>query len=178
MTGCAIPTSEKTAGVFDLRCRGPTRSGRWGRAIRSRERGEKGMVRRFYSKFLKGIKKNEEFVEFTKMDLQFLRKQNFDPMWIRTVNEATEVTSVAAIPRSSPKSYKIFYEWEQGGESVRDSGFSGSVPFIRLANELHIMSDEKAGVYRTAYMGVVAVQTKGTQLYLVPRSGPSFVYSS
>lgn len=61
---------------------------------------------------------------------------------------------------------------------MRDSGFSGSVPFIRLANELHIMSDEKAGVYRTAYMGVVAVQTKGTQLYLVPRSGPSFVYSS
>lgn len=135
------------------------------------------MGRRFYSKFLKGIKKNEEFVEFTKMDLQYLLKQNFDPMWIRTVNEAIEVPSVELIPRSSTKSYKIFYEWERGSE-VRNSGFSGSVPFTKLANALHIMSDEKAGVYRTAYMGVVAVQTKGTQLYLVPRSGPSFVYSS
>lgn len=134
------------------------------------------MGRRFYSKFLKGIKKNEEFVEFTKMDLQFLLKQNFDPLWIRTVNEATEVASVAAIPRSSSKSYKLFYEWEHA-MAVSCSGFSGSVPFTKLANELHIMSDEKAGVYRTAYMGVVAVQTKGTQVYLVPRTGPSFIYS-
>ena len=86
------------------------------------------MGRRFYSKFLKGIKKNEEFVEFTKMDLQYLLKQNFDPMWIRTVNEAIEVPSVELIPRSSTKSYKIFYEWERGSE-VRNSGFSGSVPF-------------------------------------------------
>ena len=40
------------------------------------------------------------------------------------------------------------------------------------------MDDEKAGVFRTAYMGVVAVKVRGTQVYLVPREGPSFNYHS
>lgn len=44
--------------------------------------------------------------------------------------------------------------------------------------KLHIMQDEKAGVYRTAYMGVVAVRHHGTQLYIVPRIGPSFDYET
>ena len=53
---------------------------------------------------------------------------------------------------------------------------SGVRPFSRLAKQLSIMSDEKAGVYRTAYMGVVALRYKGTQVYLVPREGPSSSY--
>lgn len=40
------------------------------------------------------------------------------------------------------------------------------------------MEDEKAGVYRTAYMGVVSVRHQGTQLYIVPRNGPSFDYAN
>lgn len=54
----------------------------------------------------------------------------------------------------------------------------GRVSFVRLAMQLNIMHDEKAGVYRTAYMGVVAVRHRGTQLYIVPRIGPSFDYNS
>ena len=38
------------------------------------------------------------------------------------------------------------------------------------------MKDDKAGVYRTAYMKVVAVKYEGTQLYLVPENGPNFDY--
>ena len=38
------------------------------------------------------------------------------------------------------------------------------------------MTDEKAGVWRTAYMKVVAVKYQGTQVYLVPMGGPNFNY--
>lgn len=48
--------------------------------------------------------------------------------------------------------------------------------FLSLAKALHIMTDDKAGVYRTAYMKVIAVKYEGTQLYLVPGSGPNFDY--
>lgn len=54
----------------------------------------------------------------------------------------------------------------------------GRFPFLRIARQLHIMEDEKAGVYRTAYMGVVSVRHQGTQLYIVPRNGPSFDYAN
>lgn len=47
---------------------------------------------------------------------------------------------------------------------------------MNLAKALHIMTDDKAGVYRTAYMKVIAVKYEGTQLYLVPGSGPNFDY--
>lgn len=61
---------------------------------------------------------------------------------------------------------------------VNGSFNSGPAAFKRIARELRIMEDEKAGVFRTAYMGVVAVKHRGSQLYLVPRDGPSFHYKS
>ena len=38
------------------------------------------------------------------------------------------------------------------------------------------MEDEKAGVYRTAYMGVVSIFYQGIRLFIVPEEGPSFDY--
>ncbi len=40
------------------------------------------------------------------------------------------------------------------------------------------MSDYSSKVPRTAYMGVVSVRHQGTQLYIVPRNGPSFDYAN
>ena len=63
-------------------------------------------------------------------------------------------------------------------DDIDVSNKGGRVSFLRIAMQLHIMQDEKAGVYRTAYMGVVSVRHKGTQLYIVPRVGPSFDYEN
>ena len=48
--------------------------------------------------------------------------------------------------------------------------------FVYYARLLRLMTDEKAGVWRTAYMKVVAVKYQGTQVYLVPSDGPNFDY--
>lgn len=44
--------------------------------------------------------------------------------------------------------------------------------FAVLARQLHLMSDEKAGVPRTAYKGIVETRPHGTDklLFLVPRN--------
>lgn len=45
-----------------------------------------------------------------------------------------------------------------------------------IARKMRLMEDEKAGVRRTAYMNVVAVKHKGTQVYIVNRKGMNFKY--
>ncbi|KAK8825671.1 hypothetical protein WA577_000842 [Blastocystis sp. JDR] len=130
--------------------------------------GEKGTSNaQFFGQFLRGIKKNDRFVEFTKKDLSYLLKENFDSLWLKAIEEARLVTSLDAIPSSSSTAYKMYYDFS-----------GGPAAFRRIARALGIMEDEKAGVFRTAYMGVVAVKYRGSQLYLVPREGPSFRYNS
>lgn len=135
------------------------------------------MRERFFGQFLRGIKKNDRFVEFTKKDLSYLLKENFDSLWLKAIEEARLVTSLDAIPSSSSTAYKMYYESVLAG-GISSSFSSGSAAFRRIARALGIMEDEKAGVFRTAYMGVVAVKYRGSQLYLVPREGPSFRYNS
>ena len=44
--------------------------------------------------------------------------------------------------------------------------------FATLAKQLHLMEDEKAGVARTAYKGIVETRPLGDKLlFLVPREG-------
>ena len=135
------------------------------------------MRERFFGQFLRGIKKNDRFVEFTKKDLSYLLKENFDSLWLKAIEEARLVTSLDAIPSSSSNAYKMYYESVLVG-GISSSFSSGPAAFRRIARALGIMEDEKAGVFRTAYMGVVAVKYRGSQLYLVPREGPSFRYNS
>lgn len=46
--------------------------------------------------------------------------------------------------------------------------YSGQKVFSALARELGVMSDFKAGVPRTGYMGVVSVWTRDTKVHLAP----------
>jgi len=52
-----------------------------------------------------------------------------------------------------------------------ETDFSSCV-FLLQAQKLGIMEDEKAGVPRTAYLGVVQVRSKaGANLYVAPEGG-------
>lgn len=46
--------------------------------------------------------------------------------------------------------------------------YTDPATFTSIANRLGIMSDFKAGVPRTAYMGVVTLWWKGTRVFVVP----------
>ena len=49
--------------------------------------------------------------------------------------------------------------------------YSSLKEFARLAKQLHLMTDEKAGVPRTAYKGIVETRPHGDKiLFLVPRN--------
>lgn len=49
--------------------------------------------------------------------------------------------------------------------------YTGFAAFRTLARELGIMTDEKAGVPRTAYYGIVTVRVNGVRVFLVDAFG-------
>ena len=69
------------------------------------------MIHRFYDQFLKRIQKNEQFIPFTKMDLSYLLKDNFDVYWKDIIEKATLVKDVRMVPSHSSESFKVLYEY-------------------------------------------------------------------
>ena len=108
MIGYAIQTNAKIVVAFDLRSLALIH-------LEKRERATHSVclwwiLSRFYGEFLKEIQKNDQFVEFTKMDLNYLLKSNFDALWLETINKAIEIASISQIPDHNSNSYKIYYE--------------------------------------------------------------------
>ena len=62
------------------------------------------------------------------------------------------------LPPGAIKDYRIDYDPDLHSDS-----------FERLAITLHIMDDEKAGVRRTAYGGVVTLHKEGARIFVAPR---------
>ena len=69
------------------------------------------MSNRFYVKYLRSIKKNDQYVEFTKKDLSYLLKDSFDALWLKEFEKAQLVRNVDLIPPSSSGSFKVLYEF-------------------------------------------------------------------
>lgn len=110
----------------------------------------------FFEEHLKYIKLNDEFFPFTKRNLTFLLKEEYDPKFINNVYKSPLVSveyfdSGQVMPALS---VRVQYESEDS--------------FVSLAKQLGIMDDLKAGVPRMAYMGVVSFIFKNLRVYLAP----------
>ena len=110
----------------------------------------------FFDEHLKFIKLNDEFFPFTKSNLTFLLKEEYDPKFINTVYKSPLVSfeffgSGQVMPAPS---VRVQYESEE--------------TFVSLAKQLGIMDDWKAGVPRMAYRGVVSFMFKSLRVYLAP----------
>ena len=110
----------------------------------------------FFDEHLKHIKLNDEFYPFTKRNLTFLLKEEYDPKFINTVY----------------KSPLVSFEYFDSGQvmpapSVRVQ-YESEELFVPLAKQLGIMNDLKAGVPRMAYRGVVSFMYRGLRVYLAP----------
>ncbi|XP_003489416.1 alpha-1,3-mannosyl-glycoprotein 2-beta-N-acetylglucosaminyltransferase [Bombus impatiens] len=110
----------------------------------------------FYERHLKYIKLNTEFVHFTKMNLTYLLKDNYD---INFVNEVYQSTVVSF---SELKSGKVV-----AAGAVRIPYYSRQA-YKNTAKQFGLMDDFRSGVPRTGYRGVVTFYYKGRRVHLAP----------
>jgi len=112
----------------------------------------------FYEKHLKYIHLNQEFYPFTKNDLSYLVREQYDAHMAKELARLT-VVPIRTLPSlaesdAPPKAVKVIYKSK--------SDFKAAVKV------LGIMDDSKSGVPRMAYKGVVPTFYKGIRVYLSP----------
>lgn len=121
--------------------------------------GKKGVSKGlFFEKHLKFIKLNQKHVEFSKKDLSYLIKDNYDPAFHEKVYN-TPLASVAEVmggKRRQLPALRVQYSTKE--------------EFKSAAKKLGIMDDFKAGVPRVAYHGVVSFMHAGQRIFLAPPS--------
>lgn len=119
--------------------------------------GRKGVsLGQFFDQYLKFIKLSDQFVPFTKLDLSYLKKENYDRTFHETVYNAPElrVEELQGNKRMELGTVRVQY-------SSRDT-------FKVFAKALNIMDDLKSGVPRAGYRGVVSFLFHGRRVYLAP----------
>jgi len=105
---------------------------------------------------LGSIHLNEENVDWSKIDLSYLEPRAFDKSYFSSISTAQPADDI----NSALKLCKI--------DDVRLE-YKSLQKFIPIAGTLGIMNDEKAGILRTAYRGVVEIRPYGEFiLFLIP----------
>nr|CAD7571314.1 unnamed protein product [Timema californicum] len=112
----------------------------------------------FFEKHLKYIKLNEKFVPFTKLNLSYLLKDNYDVQFVKRVYESPVITY------QELKSGPIVHEGP-----VRIPYHTNDI-YKRTSKMLGLMEDFRSGVPRTGYRGVVSFMYKGRRVYLAPNA--------
>ncbi|CAL1677609.1 unnamed protein product [Lasius platythorax] len=110
----------------------------------------------FFEKHLKYIKLNEQFVPFTKMNLSYLLKDNYDIAFVNQVYQST-VVSYSELKSGNivaPGSVRIPYYTRQS--------------FKNTTKLLGLMDDFRSGVPRSGYRGVVTFFYNGRRVHLAP----------
>ena len=109
----------------------------------------------FFDQHLQYIKLNEEAYPFTKADLSYLLKDNYDKKFLQEVRVLPSA-SVEELSSGKVTASKVRIEYKDEAD------------FKRLAKLLGAMDDFKAGIPRMAYKGVVSIVFKGTRIYIAP----------
>ncbi|ALC42527.1 Mgat1 [Drosophila busckii] len=112
----------------------------------------------FFDKYLKHIKLSEDFVPFSKLNLSYLLKENYDNTFLKQIYVLPLVTfdelrrNLIAI--EGP--VRIQY-------NTRDQ-------YKRISHLLGLMNDFKSGVPRTAYHGIVSFYYNKRRVHLAPNA--------
>lgn len=110
----------------------------------------------FFESHLKYIQLNKEYVHFTKLDLTYLIKENYDANLIDVYSLPKTNAEDVVEGLSGYKTAKIVYQ--------------DILNYQEIADILGLMSDTRSGIPRTAYRGIVTCYVRGTRVYLVPES--------
>uniref|UniRef100_A0A1I8EI27 Alpha-1,3-mannosyl-glycoprotein 2-beta-N-acetylglucosaminyltransferase n=2 Tax=Wuchereria bancrofti TaxID=6293 RepID=A0A1I8EI27_WUCBA len=126
----------------------------------------KGSSGGLYKKYLASIRLPEIAVDFSKLDLSYLIKSNYDSFLNQEISGAVVLST----------------------DNFLDKTFSGSGPFLvtyktpreyrRLGKSVGLMLDIRSGMPRTAYYGIVTFMYCSERFYAVPEklnlSAPNF----
>ncbi|KAE8584999.1 hypothetical protein XENTR_v10021192 [Xenopus tropicalis] len=124
---------------------------------RTRTFGRKGVSQgQFFDQHLRFIKLNQDPVAFSKMDLSYLLKDNYDPMFLEQVYGAPKARAEEVLHGQVP-----------GGRTVRVE-YTTKDTFKAMARAFGVMEDLKSGVARAAYKGVVSFTHRGRRVFLAP----------
>lgn len=110
----------------------------------------------FFEKHLKYIKLSETFVPFSKKDLSYLLKDNYDKTFIADVYR----TPVVTLEELRSSNVKV-----NGPVRIQ---YNNRNQYKSTARSLGIMEDFKSGVPRTAYAGIVSSFINNRRVYLAP----------
>ncbi|XP_045782597.1 alpha-1,3-mannosyl-glycoprotein 2-beta-N-acetylglucosaminyltransferase isoform X2 [Maniola jurtina] len=109
----------------------------------------------FFDMHLRYMQLNMEFVEFTKLNLTYLLKENYD---------ASFTNLVSKLPEMSPEDVKS----GAGTEPAVRVSYSSAKTYQRAAKRLGLMDDFRSGIPRTAYRGIVTCFIRNRRVYLAP----------
>lgn len=108
----------------------------------------------FYDQHLQFIKLNDKFHPFTKTDLSYLVKDNYDRDFITRVHTVPLVTVDQLVGNNAfANEVQIHYSSKQDFEII--------------AKRLGAMTDFKGGIPRMSYLGVVSIVFQGKTVHLV-----------
>lgn len=110
----------------------------------------------YFDKHLKFIEHSTKFVPFTKMDLSYLLRENYDEPFIRTVY-GTPLLTVSQLLSGSESSLKTVRVQYRDKESFKSQ-----------AKLMGIMDDLKSGVPRCGYRGIVSFMFRDRRVYFAP----------
>ncbi|KAK2176493.1 hypothetical protein NP493_659g01051 [Ridgeia piscesae] len=110
----------------------------------------------FFDKHLKYIKKNEKFVPFTKLDLSYLKKENYDEKFVQTVYSAPLMSVSQVVSGARPEETAVRIQYDD------------KMSYKVLSKKLGLMDDLKSGVGRVSYRGVITFMYNGRRVYLAP----------
>ena len=100
---------------------------------------------------------NTELVDWSSLDLSYLQEDTF-------ARKYAAVVAQAILVKSQEEAVKVI----QGGQDARIE-YTGISDFARTARRFHLMTDEKARIFRTAYKGVVETRPLGKNFaFLTP----------
>eukprot|EP00401_Gymnodinium_catenatum_P015039 CAMPEP_0117551844 /NCGR_PEP_ID=MMETSP0784-20121206/49398_1 /TAXON_ID=39447 /ORGANISM="" /LENGTH=491 /DNA_ID=CAMNT_0005348891 /DNA_START=139 /DNA_END=1614 /DNA_ORIENTATION=- len=122
--------------------------------------GEEGTsAGQFYREHLSRIKLNDVAVDWSSMDLGFLAsKAAFDEYLQQKLREATESELSQAIRAPRGVSFRVRYD------DARN--------YVMFARAFHLMEDEKEGIRRMSYRGVIPFAWKGSRIFLYTSGWP------
>lgn len=109
----------------------------------------------FFDQHLSKIQLNTEFFPFTKHDMSYLIKGNYDNNFKETVYNSKLVSSNDLVQ-------------EKIDVSVVRIEYNSNREFISLAKQFGLMDDLKAGVPRMAYLGIVSFMHGKYRVYIAP----------
>lgn len=110
----------------------------------------------YYDKHLKFIHLNDKFVPFTKFNLTYLLKENYDVEYVKLVY---------SLPTVTYEELKLNTVNHNG--AVRIAYYTKD-QFCRTAKYLGLMDDFKSGVPRTSYRGIVSFIYNSRRVFLAP----------